>query len=130
MLFAAAFAAALSLGPFATKLNAQDFGYDQDHAKFRGFVPGSIVLSGTVYVGTADTVTPNELLPPGCLQTGTIASQIASPNPATVNVPTLTGGTLAVQVPCGYSSDNGEAPNLKDSHNVWNNANTDPNFGV
>jgi hypothetical protein len=130
MLFAAAFAAALSLGPFATKLNAQDFGYDQDHAKFRGFVPGSIVLSGTVYVGTADTVTPNELLPPGCLQTGTIASQIANPNPATFNVPTLTGGTLAVQVSCGYSSDNGEAPNLKDNHNVWNNANTDPNFGV
>jgi hypothetical protein len=42
----------------------------------------------------------------------------------------LTGGTLAVQVSCGYSSDNGEAPNLKDNHNVWNNANTDPNFGV
>jgi hypothetical protein len=130
MMFAAAFAAALSLGPFATNLNAQDFGYDQDHAKFRGFVPGSIVLSGTVYVGTADTVTPNELLPPGCLQTGTIASQIANPNPATFNVPTLTGGTLAVQVSCGYSSDNGEAPNLKDNHNVWNNASTDPNFGV
>jgi hypothetical protein len=33
-------------------------------------------------------------------------------------------------VSCGYASDNGEAPNLHDSHNVWNNANTDPSFGV
>jgi hypothetical protein len=131
MVFAVAFAAALALGPFATKLKAQAFDYDQDHSEFRGFVPGSIVLSGTVYVGSADTVRPNEVLPPGCLQTGTIASQIANPNPATVNVPTLTPpATLPVQVSCGYSSDNGEAPNLNDSHNVWNNANTDPSFGV
>lgn len=130
MMFAVAFAAALALGPFATKLRAQGFDYDQDHSEFYGFVPGSIVLSGTVYVGNADTVTPNEVLPPGCLQTGTIASQIASPNPATVDVPTLKGGILAVQVPCGYSSDNGEAPNLNDNHNVWNNASTDGSFGV
>ena len=33
-------------------------------------------------------------------------------------------------VTCGYASDNGEAPNLHDNHNVWNNANTDGNFGV
>ena len=38
--------------------------------------------------------------------------------------------TTAVTVTCGYASDNGEAPNIKDNHNVWNNANTDPNFGV
>lgn len=130
LVFAVAFAAALALGPFATNLNAQSFDYGQDQSEFHGFIPGSIVLSGTVYVGTADTVTPNEVLPPGCLQTGTIASQIANPNPATVNVPTLTGGSLAVQVSCGYSSDNGEAPNLIDNHNVWNNAGTDPSFGV
>ncbi|MGO9591945.1 MAG: hypothetical protein ACLP3K_18095 [Candidatus Acidiferrales bacterium] len=130
MVFAVAFAAALALGPFAAKLKAQGFDFDQDHSEFHGFVPGSIVLSGTVYVGNADTVTPNEVLPPGCLQTGTIASQIANPNPATVNVPTLKGGILAVQVPCGYSSDNGEAPNLNDNHNVWNNASTDGSFGV
>jgi hypothetical protein len=140
---AVAFAAVLMLGPFTTRLKAQGFDYDHDrdrdhdHSEFRGFVPGSIVLSGTVYAGNADTVTPNEVLPPGCLQTGTIASQIATPNPPTVNVPTLTGGTLAVTVSggahgeaCGYSSDNGEAPNLRDTHNVWNNANTDASFGV
>ena len=33
-------------------------------------------------------------------------------------------------VSCGYASDNGEAPNLHDNHNVWNNANTDGSFGV
>ncbi len=128
MVFAVAFVAPLALGPFATKLKAQDFDYDHDHYEFRGFVPNSIVLSGTVYVGNADTVTPSEVLPPGCLNTGTITN----PNPATFNVPTLTGGSLTVTLPnpCGYSSDNGEAPNLHDNHNVWNNANTDPSFGV
>ncbi|MGC2767653.1 MAG: hypothetical protein WB607_19255 [Candidatus Acidiferrum sp.] len=132
ILFAAALAAALTLGPLAIKLKAQDpdqnqgFDSDEDHSEFRGFVPGSIVLSGTVYVGKADTIIPGEVLPPGCLNTG----PITNPNPATFNVPTLTGSTLAVPVSCGYSSDNGEAPNLKDNHNVWNNASTDPNFGV
>jgi hypothetical protein len=125
MVFAAALA--LALGPFAIKLEAQDFDYDHDHSEFRGFVPGSIVLSGTVYVGTADSVTPGEVLPPGCLNTGTLTN----PNPATVDLTTLSNTTLAVTgITCGYSSDNGEAPNLKDNHNVWNNAATDPSFGV
>ena len=56
---------------------------DPDH--FHGFVPGSIVLSGTVYVGNADTVIPGEVLPFGCLNTG----PVTNPNPATVNVPLL-----------------------------------------
>ena len=91
-------------------------------------MPGSIVLSGTVYVGNANTVTPGEVLPFGCLNTG----PVTNPNPATVNVPLLppSTATTAVTVTCGYASDNGEAPNLRDSHNVWNNANTDRNFGV
>ena len=38
--------------------------------------------------------------------------------------------TTAVSVSCGYASDNGEAPNLIDSHNVWNNAATDGSFGI
>ena len=42
----------------------------------------------------------------------------------------LSTTTTAVTVTCGYASDNGEAPNLHDNHNVWNNASTDPNFGV
>jgi len=133
----AALFAAFSVGSFAINLNAQN--HDQSHdfdfhqrKDFQGFVPGSIVVSGTVYAGRADTVTPGEVLPFGCLNTGTATS----PNPATFNVPLLpadqtsTSTTTAVTVTCGYASDNGEAPNLHDSHNVWNNANTDGNFGV
>ena len=61
---------------------------------------------------------------------------VTNPNPATVNVPllpadqTASSTTTAVTVSCGYASDNGEAPNLNDNHNVWNNASTDPSFGV
>ncbi len=127
MVFAAALAAAVVLGSFPVKVNAQE--HDRD---FHGFVPGSIVLSGTVYFGNADTVSPGEVLPHGCLNTG----PVTNPNPATVNVPLLPADqtppitTTAVTVTCGYASDNGEAPNLNDNHNVWNNASTDGSFGV
>ncbi len=136
------FAAALASGLFAVAVSAQEYGPNQSfgqnysqshgHSQFHGFVPGSIVVSGTVYVGNAGTVVPNEVLPPGCLNTGSVTS----PNAATVNVPLLpadqtsTTTTTAVTVSCGYASDNGEEPNLHDNHNVWNNANTDPSFGV
>ena len=136
--FASALAGALALG-FTVNVNAQqqdhqqDFDHDHDHDHdFHGFARGSIVLSGTVYAGNADTVTPGEVLPHGCLNTG----PVTNPNPATVNVPLLPADqtpstkTTAVTVTCGYASDNGKAPNLNDNHNVWNNANTDPNFGV
>jgi hypothetical protein len=133
MVFAAGLAAAVTLGSFPVKVNAQELDRDRDFDHhFHGFVPGSIILSGTVYVGNADTVTAGEVLPHGCLNTG----PVTNPNPATVNVPLLpadqtpSNTTTAVTVTCGYASDNGEAPNLNDSHNVWNNASTDPNFGV
>ena len=48
----------------------------------------------------------------------------------TVNVPLIAGGTTPVAVPCGTAADNGEYPNLFDTHNVWNNASSDPSFGV
>ena len=119
--FVATLAAAVALGPLVVKVPAQDHDFD-------GFVPGSIVVSGTVYVGEAETVTPGEVLPHGCLNTG----PVTNPNPATVNVPLLppSTSTTPVKVTCGYASDNGEAPNLKDNHNVWNNASTDGSFGV
>jgi hypothetical protein len=134
VVFAAALAAVLAFAPFSSNIKAQEHDQDFDHnySQFRGFVPGSIVLSGTVYVGNADTVTPGEVLPPGCLNTG----PVTNPNAATVNVPLLpadqtpTTTTTAVTVTCGYASDNGEAPNLSGNHNVWNNALTDPSFGV
>ena len=129
IVLAATLTAALALGSFPVKVNAQENAPspDSDH-DFHGFVPGSIVLSGTVYVGNAATVTPGEALPPGCQNTG----PVTNPNPATVNVPLLppSTGTTPVTVMCGYASDNGEAPNLNDSHNVWNNASTDGSFGV
>jgi hypothetical protein len=132
--------AAAAAFAFPISLCAQDFDFDHDdgfgfghgHQEFHGFVAGSIVLSGTVYVGRADTVVPGEVLPPGCLNTGTVMS----PNPATVNVPLLpafqtkTTTVAPVTVTCGYASDNGEAPNLHDTHNVWNNSATDGSFGV
>lgn len=129
---ATALAAAVASGSFAVTVDAQQFGhpynFNYGQHEFRGFVPGSIVLSGTVYVGNAGTVTPGEVLPFGCLNTG----PVTNPNPATVNVPLLppSTGTTAATVTCGYASDNGEYPNLHDNHNVWNNANTDGSFGV
>jgi hypothetical protein len=129
MVFAATLAAAVALALFPVKVSAQEDDGDHD---FHGFVPDSIVLSGTVYVGNADTVTPGEVLPHGCLNTG----PVTNPNPATVNVPLLpvdqtpTTTTTPVTVTCGYASDNGEAPNLNDNHNVWNSASTDGSFGV
>jgi hypothetical protein len=133
IVLAATLAAALTSGLFPVRVNAQDNDYDRDFQNaFQGFVPGSIVLSGTVYVGNANTVTPGEVLPLGCLNTG----PVTNPNPATVNVPllpadqTASSTTTAVTVSCGYASDNGEEPNLHDNHNVWNNANTDSSFGV
>src|ERR1035438_1471273 len=133
MVFDATLAAAVALGSFPVKMNAQEYDSDRDFDHdFHGFVPGSIVLSGTAYVGNADTVTAGEVLPHGCLNTGSGTH----PNPATVNVPLLpadqtpSNTTTAVTVTCGYASDNGEAPNLNENHNVWNNASTDPNFGV
>lgn len=124
IVFAAALAGALALASFPSTMKAQD----QDHGQeFKGFVPNSIVLSGTVYTGNAGTVTPGEVLPLGCQNTG----PVMNPNPATVNVPLIgSTSTTPVTVTCGFASDNGEEPNLNDNHNVWNNANTDGNFGV
>lgn len=90
------------------------------------FVPNSLVLTRSVYMGDADTVVAGENLPPGC---------VGGANGSSVPVPTITpngvvNGMVNVFVPCGIASDNGEFPNLNDSHNVWNNAATDGSFGI
>jgi hypothetical protein len=85
------------------------------------FAPGTLVVSRSVYQGKASTITIGETLPLGC-QGGLTG--------LTVNVPTITGGTTAVTVPCGVATDNGEFPNLFDTHNVWNNAGSDGSFGI
>ncbi len=84
-------------------------------------MPGTLVVSRSVYEGKASTVTIGETLPLGC-QGGLTG--------LTINLPTTTGGTTPVTVPCGVASDNGEYPNLHDSHNVFNNAASDGSFGV
>ncbi len=89
--------------------------------RFFFFWPNTLVVSRSVYKGTADTITIGQTLPLGC-QGGLTGN--------TVNVPLVAGGTTPVVVPCGVASDNGEYPNLHDSHNVWNNANSDGSFGI
>ncbi len=105
--------------------HSQDLDHDRgdshDKDKHFQFVPGSLVVSRSVYEGKAETVTIGEALPLGC-QGGLTG--------LTVNVPLIAGGTTPVTVPCGVATDNGEYPNLFDTHNVWNNANSDGSFGV
>lgn len=116
---AVATAFALAAGTFISKLSADD---DRHFSHFK-FEPDSLVLSKSVYVGTASTVTIGETLPLGCAGGANGNTVVA--------VPTTTAGTTTdVTVPCGIASDNGEFPNLTDSHNVWNNANSDGSFGV
>ena len=103
---------------FSKKLVADD---DRGGFGFFRFAPESIVLTRSVYVGHASTVTTGEALPPGCMGGAT---------GLTVNVPLIAGGTTPVAVPCGFASDNGEFPNDQDAHNVWNNAATDGSFGI
>jgi hypothetical protein len=109
-------AVVLAASIFPKKLVAQDGPFGFFH-----FVPDTLVVTRSVYVGNASTVIAGEALPPGC-QGGATG--------LTVQVPLIAGGTIGVAVPCGLASDNGEYPNLKDSHNVWNNATTDGSFGV
>ena len=96
---------------------------DDDRGQQFQFEPDSLVLSRSVYAGKASSITIGETLPLGCP---------AGPNGTfNVEVPTTTPGTAtAVAVTCGVASDNGEFPNLNDSHNVWNNANSDGSFGI
>jgi hypothetical protein len=81
------------------------------------FKQDTLVLSRTVYVGTASTVTIGQTLPPGC---------VAGP----VAVPLIAGGTKNVMVACAVATENGEYPNLGDTHNVWSNDGPDGSFGV
>ena len=111
----AVLASVVAIAAQAPSLYAQD-----NQGDFR-FQPGTLVLSRSVYEGKASTITIGETLPFGC-QGGTTG--------LTVQVPLAAGGTVGVAVPCGVASDNGEYPNLHDSHNVWNNSGSDGSFGI
>lgn len=67
------------------------------------FIPGDLIMTRSVYTGTASTVTIGQTLPPIC---GT---------QATCN---------------GKATDNGQFPNLLNSNNVWNNDKVDGSFGI
>src|ERR1700693_4495642 len=95
--------------------------FADDHHKFE-FQDDSIVVSRTVF--TQPAITIGQVLPLGCA---------GGPNGSTVvNVPTIPNPpfpapppTVSITVPCGIASDNGEYPNLNDTHNVWNNSGSD-----
>jgi len=99
---------------------AADDDYHSDHFKFQ---PDTLVLSRSVYTGTASTVTIGQTLPLGCAGGANGSTVVAVPT-------TTTGTTTDVTVPCGVATDNGEFPNTHDSHNVWNNSSSDGSFGV
>src|SRR5580692_8710000 len=85
------------------------------------FGADTLVVTRSVYEGTADLIIPGQALPLGCNGGAT---------GDTVNVPLIAGGTTPVAVPCGFASDNGEFPNDQDTHNVWNNSGSDGSFGI
>jgi hypothetical protein len=76
------------------------------------FVPDTLVLSRSVYEGTASLLVPGvTILPPGCV-------------PGTVNVPLIAGGTTPVAVTCTTPIADGTFPG------VFNNAAADGHFGI
>lgn len=88
---------------FATRSAAQE-----DYGKF---LPDTLVLARSVYVGDAATVTVGETLPPNCVA-------------GNVSVPLIAGGSVSVAVTCGVATADGTFPG------VFNNANSDGSFGV
>jgi hypothetical protein len=113
MVVAAALALFAVTATIALKANDD---HSSNPAQFK-FQPNSLVLSRSVYAGDANTVAPGQTLPPGCVA-------------GNVTVPLIAGGSNQVAVTCGAAIDNGEYPNLADSHNVWNNDGPDASFAV
>jgi hypothetical protein len=104
VLLAIAVALLLAAGALVGKLAADD---DQHFA----FKAGTLVLSRSLYVGNAATVSVGQTLPPGCVA-GTVA------------VPLLAGGTTNVAVKCSTATADGSFPA------VFNNNLSDSSFGV
>jgi hypothetical protein len=110
---AVAVAAALMTATFVSKAKADGRDYDHGgHDRHFQFVPGSLVVSRSVYEGTASTVTPGELLPPGCV-------------PTTFTLPQIGGGTSkSISVTCGDAIVDGTYPT------VFQNDSSDGSFSV
>jgi hypothetical protein len=75
---------------------------------FSGFTPGNLVVSRSVYTGTAATVTVGETLPPDCPSTAV-----------------CTGSGVG-----GPATNTGAFPVVGSTNNVWSNADVDGSFGV
>ncbi len=87
---------------------------DQDSRDRAGrfeFKSGTLVLSRSVYAGTADSVKVGQTLPPGCVA-------------GTVTLPLLAGGTTTVKVKCATAVADGTYPT------VFNNDGPDGSFGI
>lgn len=86
------------------------FAVRAEHDK-RAFEPGNLVVSRSVYAGSAETVGIGQTLPPGCVA-------------GTINVPLIAGGTTPVKVTCATAVADGSYPN------VFTNDSPDGSFGV
>jgi len=85
---------------------------DDDHFGGFNFRPDTLVLSRSVYEGTASLLVPGvTVLPPGCVA-------------GTVNVPLIAGGTTPVAVTCSTPIADGTFPG------VFNNSAADGHFGI
>ena len=86
---------------------------DWDHGPgYFHFVPGTLVLSRSVYVGTPSLLVPGvTVLPPGCVA-------------GNVSVPLIAGGTVSVADSCVTPIVDATYPD------VFNNASVDGHFGI
>ena len=101
----------LAAGTFVGKAAADDHSF-----RFQ-FLPDTLVLSRSVYVGNASTVTLGQTLPPGCV-------------PGTITLPLLAGGTTTVSIPSASSSGCNSAVADGAYPTVFNNDGADGSFGV
>ncbi len=105
--------AMLAAGSLVSKAKADGYGQDGHDGHFQ-FVPDTLVVSRSVYEGTANTVTPGEVLPPGCV-------------PETFTLPQIGGGTSkSISVTCGVAVVNGTYPTVFENDG----SNADPSFAV
>ena len=81
------------------------------------FVPGTLVLSRSVYAGSASSVAVGQTLPPNCV-------------PGTITFPLLAGGTTTVTIPAGSSSGCNTAVADGTYPTVFNNDKADGSFGI
>src|SRR5579862_137980 len=116
----------VALGGKARADDDHDGDHDQDKNTHFEFKAGTIVLSRSVYTGTATPlVAGTTVLPPGC-QTVTVILPLLTADSGVM--------TTTIPVACAVASDNSEYPTLVggvwDGHNVFNNNAADGSFGV